>query len=104
MFIDIVFLDSIYSHARSLQIRVKVTEGHHQLDTRKETLTEVEMERHLMGPGVRKVPIREGRVRATLFLPSGPGPFPGVIDMFGSAGGLMEFRAGEILPTLILSN
>ncbi|NXC36507.1 ACNT2 acyltransferase, partial [Campylorhamphus procurvoides] len=27
-------------------------------------------------------------------LPAGPGPFPGVIDLFGGAGGLIEFRAG----------
>lgn len=27
-------------------------------------------------------------------LPTGPGPFPGVIDLFGGAGGLIEFRAG----------
>ncbi|NXP17835.1 ACNT2 acyltransferase, partial [Scytalopus superciliaris] len=27
-------------------------------------------------------------------IPAGPGPFPGVIDMFGGAGGLIEFRAG----------
>lgn len=34
-------------------------------------------ERHFMQPGVRRVPVREGRVRATLFLPPGeppPGP------------------------------
>lgn len=24
----------------------------------------------------------------------GPGPFPGLIDLFGGAGGLIEFRAG----------
>lgn len=27
-------------------------------------------------------------------LPAGPGPFPAVIDLFGGAGGLIEFRAG----------
>ncbi|XP_009982889.1 PREDICTED: acyl-coenzyme A amino acid N-acyltransferase 2-like, partial [Tauraco erythrolophus] len=35
-----------------------------------------------------------GRVRGALFLPPGPGSFPGVIDLFGGAGGLIEFRAG----------
>ncbi|XP_050192844.1 acyl-coenzyme A amino acid N-acyltransferase 1-like isoform X2 [Myiozetetes cayanensis] len=53
-----------------------------------------EAERWYVGPGVQRVPVREGRVRGTLFLPPGPGPFPGVIDMFGGAGGLIEFRAG----------
>ncbi|XP_052041397.1 acyl-coenzyme A thioesterase 3 [Apodemus sylvaticus] len=50
-------------------------------------------ERHFMAPGVRRVPVREGRVRATLFLPPGPGPFPGIIDLFGVGGGLLEYRA-----------
>ncbi|XP_060243823.1 acyl-coenzyme A thioesterase 1 isoform X5 [Meriones unguiculatus] len=30
-------------------------------------------ERHFLAPGVRRVPVREGRVRATLFLPPGIG-------------------------------
>ncbi|XP_019326365.1 PREDICTED: uncharacterized protein LOC103895438, partial [Aptenodytes forsteri] len=36
------------------------------------------------GPGVNR----------SLCLSPGPGPFPGVIDLFGGAGGLIEFRAG----------
>ncbi|XP_025911211.1 bile acid-CoA:amino acid N-acyltransferase [Apteryx rowi] len=51
-------------------------------------------ERWYVGPGVQRAPVREGRVRGALFLPPGAGPFPGVIDMFGGAGGLIEFRAG----------
>ncbi|XP_060243822.1 acyl-coenzyme A thioesterase 1 isoform X4 [Meriones unguiculatus] len=31
-------------------------------------------ERHFLAPGVRRVPVREGRVRATLFLPPGKRP------------------------------
>ncbi|KAM4854054.1 acyl-coenzyme A thioesterase 6 [Thomomys bottae] len=50
-------------------------------------------ERHFMAAGVRRVPVREGRVRATLFLPPGEGPFAGIIDLFGSGGGLCEYRA-----------
>ncbi|KAK7477467.1 hypothetical protein BaRGS_00031291 [Batillaria attramentaria] len=42
---------------------------------------------------VRRIPIKEGNVRGTLFLPPGDGPHQGVIDMFGSAGGIMEMRA-----------
>ncbi|XP_006026092.1 acyl-coenzyme A amino acid N-acyltransferase 2-like [Alligator sinensis] len=51
------------------------------------------VERWYVTPGTQRIPIKEGRVRGTLFLPPGPGPFPGVIDMFGGAGGLIEFRA-----------
>ncbi|XP_046568714.1 acyl-coenzyme A amino acid N-acyltransferase 2-like isoform X2 [Haliotis rubra] len=42
---------------------------------------------------VRKIVVREGSLRGALFLPAGVGPFPGVLDMFGSTGGLVEFRA-----------
>ncbi|XP_078528029.1 acyl-coenzyme A amino acid N-acyltransferase 1-like isoform X2 [Lissotriton helveticus] len=52
------------------------------------------IERWYVAPGVQRIPIREGRVRGTLFLPPGTGPFPGVIDMFGGEGGLTEFRSG----------
>ncbi|XP_072510952.1 acyl-coenzyme A amino acid N-acyltransferase 1-like [Notamacropus eugenii] len=51
------------------------------------------IERWYSGPGLQRIPIREGRVRGTLFLPPGEGPFPGVIDLFGGIGGLVEFRA-----------
>ncbi|KAM6171622.1 peroxisomal succinyl-coenzyme A thioesterase-like isoform 1-T1 [Erethizon dorsatum] len=64
-------------------------------------------ERHFLSPGVRRVPVREGRVRATLFLPPGPGPFPGIIDIYGVGGGLLEYRAsllaGHGFATLALA-
>ncbi|XP_076850577.1 peroxisomal succinyl-coenzyme A thioesterase-like [Brachyhypopomus gauderio] len=46
-----------------------------------------------MAPGVRRVDIREKGVRGTLFIPPGPGPFPGVLDMWGGGGGLVEYRS-----------
>ncbi|XP_066285304.1 acyl-coenzyme A amino acid N-acyltransferase 1-like [Branchiostoma lanceolatum] len=51
------------------------------------------VERWYLGDGVKRIPVREGRVRGTLFLPPGDGLFAGVIDMYGSAGGLAEYRA-----------
>nr|XP_045011456.1 acyl-coenzyme A thioesterase 2, mitochondrial-like isoform X2 [Jaculus jaculus] len=51
------------------------------------------LERRFLPPGVRRVPVRAGRVRATLFLPPEPGPFPGIVDLFGVGGGLLEYRA-----------
>ena len=30
-----------------------------------------------MADGVKRIPVREGRIRGTLFLPPGEGPFPG---------------------------
>ncbi|XP_033982710.1 peroxisomal succinyl-coenzyme A thioesterase-like isoform X2 [Trematomus bernacchii] len=56
-------------------------------------LASVVVERWYMAPGVRRVPITEGRLTATLFLPSGPGPFPGLLDLWGGGGKLVEYRA-----------
>ncbi|XP_033982711.1 peroxisomal succinyl-coenzyme A thioesterase-like [Trematomus bernacchii] len=56
-------------------------------------LASVVVERWFMAPGVRRVPITEGRLTATLFLPSGPGPFPGLLDLWGGGGKLVEYRA-----------
>ncbi|KAF2364481.1 Acyl-CoA thioester hydrolase/bile acid-CoA amino acid N-acetyltransferase [Trinorchestia longiramus] len=50
-------------------------------------------ERHLVGEGCRVLPVKSGRVRGVLHLPRGSGPFPGVVDLFGSAGGIMEHRS-----------
>ncbi|XP_053377532.1 bile acid-CoA:amino acid N-acyltransferase-like [Mercenaria mercenaria] len=52
-----------------------------------------EIRRWYMAKGVQKRKIRSGRIRGTLFLPPGKGSFPGVIDMFGSYGTCIEFRA-----------
>ncbi|XP_066268523.1 bile acid-CoA:amino acid N-acyltransferase-like [Branchiostoma lanceolatum] len=46
-----------------------------------------------MADGVKRMPVKEGRIRGTLFLPPGPGKFPGVLDMYGVLGGLTERRA-----------
>ncbi|KAK5927448.1 hypothetical protein CgunFtcFv8_012605 [Champsocephalus gunnari] len=56
-------------------------------------LASVVVERWYMAPGVRRVPITEGGLIATLFLPSGPGPFPGLLDLWGWGGKLVEYRA-----------
>ncbi|XP_035535837.1 peroxisomal succinyl-coenzyme A thioesterase-like isoform X1 [Morone saxatilis] len=56
-------------------------------------LASVLTERWYMAPGVRRVDIRENGVRGTLFIPPGPGPFPGVLDMWGGGGGLLEYRS-----------
>ncbi|XP_003122092.2 acyl-coenzyme A amino acid N-acyltransferase 2 [Sus scrofa] len=54
----------------------------------------LELQRWFSSPGVQRLMIREGRVRGALFLPPGEGPFPGIIDLFGGIGGLLEYRAG----------
>ncbi|XP_057638889.1 acyl-coenzyme A thioesterase 5-like [Chionomys nivalis] len=72
-------------------VELEVLDGHESDGGR--LLARAVHERHFMAPGVRRVPVREGRVRATLFLPPGNGTFPGIIDLFGIGGGLLEYRA-----------
>ena len=36
-----------------------------------------------VAPNVQRIPIREGRIRGTLFVPHGKGPFRGVVDIDG---------------------
>ena len=57
----------------------------------KETVT-----RWYKGTNVKRIEIEEGQIRGTLFLPcvsSSSEKRPGVIDMFGGRGGLLEIRA-----------
>nr|XP_046250174.1 peroxisomal succinyl-coenzyme A thioesterase-like isoform X2 [Scatophagus argus] len=56
-------------------------------------LAAVVVERWYMAPGVRRFPITESGLTATLFLPPGPGPFPGLLDLWGGGGKLVEYRA-----------
>jgi dienelactone hydrolase len=46
------------------------------------------MERFVLCPGVRQIQVRDHGLRGTLFLPAGKGPWPGVIVVGGSEGGL----------------
>ncbi|XP_001375739.4 acyl-coenzyme A thioesterase 1 [Monodelphis domestica] len=73
------------------RVDLEVYEGHDPQPTK--LLAQVAHERSFLGPGVRRIPVREGSVRGTLFLPPGSGPFPGIIDLFGAGGGLFEYRA-----------
>lgn len=56
-------------------------------------LSGVVVERWYMAPGVRRIPVTEGGLTAALFLPLGPGPFPGLLDLWGGGGQLVEYRA-----------
>ncbi|XP_052105402.1 acyl-coenzyme A thioesterase 3-like isoform X2 [Mytilus californianus] len=59
-------------------------------------LANKEIERLFKRSDVTRVEIKHGRLKGTLFIPPGHGPFPGVIDMFGTVGGIMEFRAAML--------
>nr|XP_003924560.2 peroxisomal succinyl-coenzyme A thioesterase [Saimiri boliviensis boliviensis] len=86
-------------------VELEVLDGHDPDPGR--LLCQARHERDFLPPGVRREQVRAGRVRATLFLPPGPGPFPGIIDIFGIGGGLLEYRAsllaGRGFATLALA-
>ncbi|NWU68207.1 ACOT3 thioesterase, partial [Pterocles burchelli] len=71
-------------------VDIEVYEGHGDMNC---LLGKCTNERWFLKEGVMRIPVREGRLKATLFLPPGPGPFPGLIDLYGSGRGLMEYRA-----------
>ncbi|XP_056301409.1 acyl-coenzyme A thioesterase 1 [Danio aesculapii] len=56
-------------------------------------LAKVTNERHCLTDGVRRSPVTEGRVRGTLFMPPGKGPFPGILDTNVFRGAPFELRA-----------
>ncbi|XP_028858818.1 acyl-coenzyme A thioesterase 1 [Denticeps clupeoides] len=57
------------------------------------TLARATNERRFMADGVRRVAVKAGRIRGTMFVPPGPGPFPAVLDLYTFGGGLVEHRA-----------
>ncbi|KAK2842791.1 hypothetical protein Q5P01_012991 [Channa striata] len=56
-------------------------------------LASVLVERWYMAPGVRRTSFKERGLNAALFLPPGPGPFPGILDLWGGGGNIVEYRA-----------
>uniref|UniRef100_W5MU30 Acyl-CoA thioesterase 21 n=1 Tax=Lepisosteus oculatus TaxID=7918 RepID=W5MU30_LEPOC len=65
-------------------------------------------ERSFLGGGVKRIPVREGRIRGTVFLPPEKCPFPtSLIDLQRKAGGLLEHRgcllANHGFATMVLA-
>lgn len=54
---------------------------------------ETEVRQDLLADGVRREEVRHDGLVGTLFTPPGPGPFPTLIVMNGSGGGINEARA-----------
>ncbi|XP_043092371.1 bile acid-CoA:amino acid N-acyltransferase-like isoform X1 [Puntigrus tetrazona] len=76
-------------------VHISVYGGHLSQGFRQQTpLTSSVIERWYVAPGVQRENIRENGVRGTLLLPPGPGPYPGVLDLWGGGGGLVEYRSG----------
>ncbi|KAM9807678.1 bile acid-CoA:amino acid N-acyltransferase-like [Neosynchiropus ocellatus] len=56
-------------------------------------LASVSVERWNIAPGVGIIEIQEDGVNGTLFMPPGPGPFPGIIDVWGYDPWMRKHRA-----------
>ncbi|CAL1530502.1 unnamed protein product [Lymnaea stagnalis] len=56
-------------------------------------LTSCQLQRSYVLPGVQRFSINENGLQGTFYTPLGNGPFPGVIDLFGLGGGIVEFRS-----------
>ncbi|XP_072021802.1 acyl-coenzyme A thioesterase 1-like [Amphiura filiformis] len=78
-----------------MQITLSVHKGHLDISALQTDapIVKTQIQKTYMRPGVEIIKVRSGRVRGKVFKPKGPGPFKGVIDMFGATGGLLEFRA-----------
>ncbi|XP_072019187.1 bile acid-CoA:amino acid N-acyltransferase-like [Amphiura filiformis] len=78
-----------------MQITLSVHKGHLDISALQTDapIAKTQIQKTYMRPGVEIIKVRSGRVRGKVFKPKGPGPFKGVIDMFGTPGGLLEFRA-----------
>lgn len=82
---------------KPLTVKISVYNGHLTWDSIynqiPKTVTSSSIDRWYKAKNVKRIPVRTGQIRGALFIPEGSGPFPGVIDMFGGTGGLMDFRA-----------
>ncbi|GCB69280.1 hypothetical protein scyTo_0013949 [Scyliorhinus torazame] len=76
-----------------MNVDLSVYSGHSGSDTIPGVpLVKQRIERWYSKPDVRRIKLREGNLRGSMFIPPGDGPFPGVIDLFEDDG-LTEFRA-----------
>ncbi|WAR09380.1 ACOT3-like protein [Mya arenaria] len=80
---------------RPMEFTIRVFDGNQAEapEISSDPLSETVVHRTFMAPDVKRLPLREGRFRGTVFLPKGPGPFPGLIDMFGGLVSQVETRA-----------
>ncbi|XP_071941007.1 acyl-coenzyme A amino acid N-acyltransferase 1-like [Antedon mediterranea] len=58
-----------------------------------DVMTSCQLERRFLSENVKKYDVSNGRLRGTVCIPTGKGPFPGIIDMYGVSGGLKPSRA-----------
>ena len=60
-------------------------------------LTQLTIQRQCLKKGCKRISIREGRLRGTLFVPdTTQGQVPAILDLYGAPGGLRETRAAVL--------
>ncbi|XP_052810040.1 peroxisomal succinyl-coenzyme A thioesterase-like isoform X1 [Mya arenaria] len=80
---------------RPMEFTIRVFDGNQAEapEVLSDPLTKTVVRRTFMAPHVKRLPLRDGRFRGTVFLPEGTGPFPALIDMFGGLVSQVETRA-----------
>eukprot|EP00794_Sanderia_malayensis_P017002 gene17002-18715_t len=79
---------------KPMKFKVELFDGHiDSYPEEKTLLASTTVLRTYLAPWVEKKEINVGRLRGSLFFPKGEGRFPGVVEMFGTVGGLLEHRA-----------
>ncbi|KAF5907507.1 acyl-coenzyme A thioesterase 4-like, partial [Clarias magur] len=77
-----------------LDVHISVYENHLSKGFReKPPMASVVVQRWYISPGIKRVEVTENDLKAVLFIPPGPGPFPAVLDLWGGGGGLVEYRS-----------
>ncbi|RCN47231.1 BAAT/acyl-CoA thioester hydrolase protein, partial [Ancylostoma caninum] len=70
--------------------------SHSLLDSSDGELASVPIKKHWMHPALKRTEIEEDGFCGTLFKPPGDGPFPAVIDISGTGGGLHEHKGSML--------
>ncbi len=60
-------------------------------------LAKVKVERYVIHPDVTRIEVREGKLRGTLFVPNGKGPYLGILDLYGAIRSLVYERRAALL-------
>ena len=81
-----------------VEVTIAVCEGHEKFEEVNDLqstrfLARKIVERQYMSPQCVRFPVREGRLRGSLYVPSGKGPYRAILDIYGGGGGLQEIRA-----------
>ncbi|MCJ8735951.1 hypothetical protein PDJAM_G00253440 [Pangasius djambal] len=77
-----------------IDVHISVYEDHlNEGFQEKRPIASVVAQRWYTAPGIQRVNVTEKGLKATLYIPPGPGPFPAVLDLWGGGGGLVEYRS-----------